>query len=150
MPTAEIWADGACSGNPGPAGWGYLVKIATSKSHHEYTGSGYIESGTNNIAELTAAIEALRSLKQQCSAIVVYSDSKYVIEGITNWIHGWKRRNWLTSSKKPVANKALWEDLDRLNSSLNVKWVWVKGHAGNYNNEVVDQLAVSEYKKHME
>ena len=133
----QIYTDGACSGNPGPGGWGALLRY----KGHEKELSGGEEDTTNNRMELTAAIEALKSLtKQQCQ-VELYTDSKYVMDGITQWIEGWKKRGWRTAAKKDVKNRDLWELLDAEIQKHNINWHWVKGHAGHTENEIVDNLA---------
>ncbi|WP_428240883.1 ribonuclease HI [Gynuella sp.] len=132
----EIYTDGACKGNPGPGGWGvYLSYKGTDKSLF-----GGEADTTNNRMELQAAIEALKTLKRECE-VNLYTDSTYVRKGITEWLAGWKQKNWTNSQKKPVKNADLWRQLDELNSLHNVHWIWVKGHAGNPGNEMADQLA---------
>tara|TARA_A100001011_G_scaffold252840_1_gene261067 strand:+ start:993 stop:1460 length:468 start_codon:yes stop_codon:yes gene_type:complete len=140
----KAYTDGACSGNPGPGGWGvYLVAENNAgevvKEENLY---GKNKETTNQIMELTAAIQALESLKRKNVDITVFTDSKYVIDGITKWIFGWLKNNWSTASKKPVANRVLWEELFTLTKNQNVEWVWVKGHAGVPGNEKADSLAV--------
>ncbi|BCP52581.1 ribonuclease H [Kaistia sp. 32K] len=131
-----IWTDGACSGNPGPGGWG-AVLIA---GEHEKDLKGGEADTTNNRMELTAAIEALDALKRP-SVVDIHTDSQYVKGGITGWIHGWKRNGWKTADKKPVKNVDLWQRLDTALQRHKVTWHWVKGHAGNEENERADQLA---------
>ncbi len=131
-----IWTDGACSGNPGPGGWG-AVLIA---GEHEKDLKGGEADTTNNRMELTAAIEALDALKRP-SVVDLHTDSQYVKGGITGWIHGWKRNGWKTADKKPVKNVDLWQRLDTALQRHKVTWHWVKGHAGNEENERADQLA---------
>jgi ribonuclease HI len=131
-----IWTDGACSGNPGPGGWG-AVLIA---GEHEKDLKGGEADTTNNRMELTAAIEALDALKRP-SVVDLHTDSQYVKGGITGWIHGWKRNGWKTADKKPVKNVDLWQRLDTALQRHTVTWHWVKGHAGNEPNERADQLA---------
>ncbi|WP_029075746.1 ribonuclease HI [Kaistia adipata] len=131
-----IWTDGACSGNPGPGGWG-AVLIA---GEHEKDLKGGEADTTNNRMELTAAIEALDALKRP-SIVDLHTDSQYVKGGITGWIHGWKRNGWKTADKKPVKNVDLWQRLDTALQRHKVTWHWVKGHAGNEENERADQLA---------
>ncbi len=131
-----IYADGACRGNPGPGGWGAWLKAGD----HEKELFGGEKLTTNNRMELTAVIQALGSLKRRCE-VVVYTDSSYVKDGITTWIHGWKKRGWTTADKKPVKNAELWRRLDELNASHQVEWRWVKGHAGDPGNERADALA---------
>ena len=135
-PVVEIYADGACKGNPGPGGWGVLLR--TGGREKEIFG-GEAQT-TNNRMELTAVIEALRSLETG-SRVRVYTDSQYVQKGISEWIHNWKRRGWLTSDRKPVKNVDLWKVLDKVAGEHAVKWHWVKGHAGHPENERADALA---------
>ncbi len=136
MNQVEIFTDGACRGNPGIGGWGALIREADSEN---LIYGGELNT-TNNIMELTAAIKALEFLKVS-SNVVITTDSKYVIQGITEWIHNWKERSWKTASKKPVLNKELWKELDRLTNLHSVKWKWIKGHSGHRENEIADQLA---------
>ncbi len=132
----RIYADGACRGNPGPGGYGAIMKYGGQEKELY----GYSPHTTNNIMELTAVITALESLKKKSSVLIV-TDSQYVIKGITEWISGWKKRGWKTASKQPVKNQELWQKLDALVSSHNVSWQWVKGHAGHLENERADALA---------
>lgn len=132
----EAFTDGACSGNPGPGGWGVWLRYG----QHEKELCGGEAHSTNQRMEMQAAIEALKALKRP-SKITIYSDSKYVIQGITEWISGWKKRGWKNAAKKPVANQDLWQQLDELNQKHDVSWQWVKGHAGNEGNERADELA---------
>ena len=133
-----IYTDGACSGNPGPGGWGVLMQFG--KNEKEIFG-GEAET-TNNRMEMMATIEALRAVKSSYSGqITLWTDSTYVLKGITEWIHGWKKRGWKKSDKKPVVNADLWRILDDLNQQHNVDWKWVKGHAGIDGNERADELA---------
>ena len=136
MNQIEIFTDGACRGNPGIGGWGALIREADSEN---LIYGGELET-TNNIMELTAAIKALESLKVS-SNVVLTTDSKYVMQGITEWIHNWKERGWKKASKKPVLNKELWKELDKLTNFHSVKWKWIKGHSGHRENEIADQLA---------
>ena len=131
-----IWTDGACSGNPGPGGWGAIVKFGDATK--EACGGEALT--TNNRMELTAAIEALALLKRGC-AVDVYTDSNYVRGGITGWLAGWKRNGWRTADKKPVKNVELWQALDEAVRRHQVVWHWVKGHAGDPMNERADALA---------
>jgi len=131
-----IYTDGACKGNPGPGGWGAILQLGSQEK--ELWGGE--PATTNNRMELTAVIEALAALKRPVSA-TVYSDSQYVLNGISQWIHGWKKNGWRTSDKKPVKNADLWQQLDRLASLHTLEWVWVKGHAGHPENERADALA---------
>jgi ribonuclease HI len=132
----QIWADGACRGNPGPGGWGVWLKSGA----HEKELFGGEPHTTNNRMELTAVIQALTSLKRRCR-VTLHTDSVYVKDGITSWIHGWKARGWRTADGKPVKNIDLWQRLDELNRSHDVHWRWVKGHAGDVGNERADALA---------
>ena len=132
----QIYTDGACRGNPGPGGWGALLKFG-GKEKQLYGGESLT---TNNRMELTAVIEALSALKRPCN-VSVTSDSTYVLKGINEWLPNWKKRGWLTSGKKPVKNEDLWKSLDSLKSVHNIEWHWVKGHSGHLENELVDQLA---------
>jgi ribonuclease HI len=131
-----IYADGACRGNPGPGGWGAWL----SSGGHEKELFGGDKLTTNNRMELTAVIEALAALDRRCQ-VVIYTDSAYVKDGITKWIHGWKARGWQTADKKPVKNIELWQRLDELNGGHQVQWRWVKGHSGDPGNERADGLA---------
>lgn len=132
----EIWTDGACSGNPGPGGWGAVLRFGDREKEL----SGGEAQTTNNRMELRAAIESLNALKRPCD-VLLHTDSRYVMDGITDWIRGWKARGWKTAAKKPVKNADLWQDLDAANSRHRVRWHWVKGHAGDAGNERADQLA---------
>lgn len=132
----EIYTDGACSGNPGPGGWGALLLYGENEK--EITG-GEFET-TNNRMELTAAIEALRLLKRRCT-VHLHTDSTYVRDGITKWITGWKAKGWKTAAKKPVKNEDLWRALDSAAAKHDIEWKWVKGHAGDPGNERADALA---------
>lgn len=134
--TVTIYTDGACSGNPGPGGWGAVLLYGD----HEKEMCGGEADTTNNRMELMAAIEALNSLKEQCS-VALYTDSQYVKGGITEWITGWKKRGWKTAAKKPVKNQDLWQALDTATAKHEVSWHWVKGHAGDEMNERADTLA---------
>lgn len=131
-----IYTDGACSGNPGPGGWGAILRFG----EHEKELQGGEAETTNNRMELTAAIEALNALKRPC-AIDLYTDSTYVRSGIREWMDGWKRKNWRTSTNKPVKNADLWQELDAARERHDVTWHWVKGHAGHPDNERADELA---------
>lgn len=132
----EIYADGACKGNPGPGGWG--AWLAFDGHEKELCGGELLT--TNNRMELTAVIRALEALKRP-SKVKIYTDSVYVQKGITEWIHGWKTRGWRTSDKKPVKNEELWRELDSLSQQHKIEWIWVKGHAGDVGNERADALA---------
>ena len=136
MSEVVVYTDGACRGNPGPGGWGVWLK----SGEHEKEMFGGEALTTNNRMELRAPIEALASLKRECK-VTIYTDSQYVRQGITAWIHGWKARGWLTADKKPVKNVELWQRLDTLNASHDVTWRWVKGHSGDPGNERADRLA---------
>ena len=136
MSTVTIYTDGACSGNPGPGGWGALL---TSGEHEKELCGGEAET-TNNRMELQAAIEALNALKRSCE-VDLWTDSQYVKGGITGWIHGWKKNGWKTANKKPVKNAELWQALDEALKRHKVNWHWVKGHAGHEGNERADELA---------
>ena len=135
-PQIVIYTDGACSGNPGPGGWGAILM---SGAHRKELSGGEAPS-TNNRMELMAAISALEALKGP-SDVTLYTDSKYVQDGIKSWIHGWKQRGWTTADKKPVKNKELWQRLDAARGRHKITWEWVKGHAGNTENERADELA---------
>ncbi len=132
----EIFTDGACSGNPGPGGWGALLRCGS----HERTLYGSCPATTNNRMELNAAVEALRALHKPCS-VALYTDSQYVKKGISEWIHNWKRNGWRTADKKTVKNQDLWQDLDTLVQFHQISWHWVKGHSGHPENERADALA---------
>ena len=132
-----IHTDGACKGNPGPGGWGALLQ--TGGGHEKELWGGEANT-TNNRMELMAAIMALEALKRPCK-VELHTDSKYVMQGITEWMRGWKARGWLTADKKPVKNADLWQRLDAARLRHDVKWRWVKGHAGHELNERADQLA---------
>jgi len=132
----EIFTDGACKGNPGPGGWGALLRYGNKEKEI----NGYNSSTTNNIMELTAVIEALKQIKKPY-AINITTDSTYVKNGITDWIHNWKNNGWKTAAKKNVKNKELWIELDSLIQSHKINWIWVKGHSGHPENERADELA---------
>ena len=136
----EIFCDGSCLHNPGPGGWAFVC-IADDGQITEY--NGHVSETTNNKMELTAAIKSLEKIKQKkyTDKVDIYCDSQYVIKGIESWIHSWKKNNWQSSTKKPVKNKDLWQQLDKLNNDLNISWKWVKAHAGNKYNEIADNLA---------
>ena len=135
-PVVEIFTDGACSGNPGPGGYGAILKYGSRKKEI----SGCEAGTTNNRMEMMAVIVALKQLKRPCK-IKLFSDSSYLVKGITQWMPGWIRRNWLTSQKKPVLNRDLWEELNRLARPHQIQWVWIKGHDGHPENERCDALA---------
>ena len=138
----DIYTDGACSGNPGPGGWGVLIEI----DNENIELSGGDRETTNNRMELMAAIKALEEINKDYE-ITLYTDSNYVKDGITSWISNWKKNNWKTASKKDVKNKELWMRLDEAIKDKNISWVWVKGHAGNAGNEQADYLARSALEK---
>ena len=138
-PEALVYTDGACSGNPGPGGWGALIRFGA----HEKELSGGERLTTNNRMELTAAIEALKVLTRPCT-IRLSTDSKYVMDGLTRWIHGWRKNGWRTADKKPVKNAELWQALCSAVEPHRIEWKWVKGHAGHAENERVDELAADE------
>jgi ribonuclease HI len=132
----EVFTDGACRGNPGPGGWGALLRYQ-GKERELYGGD---PDTTNNRMELQAAIEGLRALQEGCEVILT-TDSVYVKNGITSWLAGWKQKGWKTAARKPVKNVDLWQALDRENQRHKVEWRWVKGHSGHRENEIADQLA---------
>ena len=136
MKQVIIYTDGACRGNPGPGGWGALIKYDSV----EKTIFGGQANTTNNQMELSAAIEGLAILKEPCN-VELFTDSKYVMDGITQWIQNWKKNNWRTATKKDVKNKELWQKLDQLITQHQVQWHWVKGHSGDAGNEAADLLA---------
>lgn len=132
----EIATDGACKGNPGPGGWGAVIRAGG----HEKELSGGDPMTTNNRMELTAVIEALNALKRPC-AVMLSTDSRYVMDGLTKWIHGWRKNGWKTAAKKPVKNAELWQALVEATARHRITWEWVKGHAGHPDNERADRLA---------
>ena len=136
MKQIEMFTDGACSGNPGPGGWGAILRFNDTVKEL----SGGEADTTNNRMELMAAIEGLNALKEPCT-VDLYTDSNYVRDGISKWIHGWKKNGWKTADKKPVKNGELWQGLDEANRRHKVTWHWVKGHAGHPENERADELA---------
>lgn len=136
MKQLEIFTDGACKGNPGPGGWGAVIRYGK----HEKEISGGEPDTTNNRMELAAAIHALKILIEPCH-IKLHTDSKYVLDGITKWIHGWQRNGWKNASKQPVRNADLWRDLIDAAARHQVEWIWVKGHNGHPENERADRLA---------
>lgn len=136
MKKVEIFTDGACKGNPGPGGWGVLLRMGA----HEKEMSGGEADTTNNRMELLAAINALEALERP-SKLTIVTDSAYVKNGITGWMHGWKRNGWKTSTRKPVKNVDLWQRLDAAQARHDVTWEWIKGHAGHEGNERADELA---------
>jgi ribonuclease HI len=135
-PEVELFTDGACSGNPGPGGWAAILRMG----ERERELSGGDPATTNNKMELMGAISGLEALKRPCM-VKLYTDSKYVLEGATRWIHGWKKNGWRTADKKPVKNVDLWQRLDAALKPHEVRWHWIKGHAGHDENERADQLA---------
>lgn len=132
----SIFTDGACSGNPGPGGWGAILRHKSS----EKTISGWSAHTTNNRMEIIAAIRALEALKKPCD-VTLTTDSRYLMQGITTWMGAWKRRGWKTADNKPVKNRDLWQELDGLCRRHRVTWVWIKGHNGHPDNELADALA---------
>ncbi|MBQ4466204.1 MAG: ribonuclease HI [Oscillospiraceae bacterium] len=144
MKQVEIFTDGACSGNPGPGGWGTVLRFGA----HEKELSGGEASTTNNRMELTAVIEGLKALKEPC-LVTLTTDSKYVCDSVTKgWVYGWQKRGWIKSDKKPALNVDLWEQLLPLLEKHKVTFVWVKGHAGHPENERCDQLAVAQSQRY--
>lgn len=145
MEKIDIFTDGGCSGNPGPGGWAYVV---LKNGKLIVNSSGGSPATTNNIMELTAVINAIRDCQLMgVSDFCIHTDSQYVKNGITQWIHNWKKNGWKTSSKDPVKNKDLWLELDALNAKSRIEWVWVKGHAGIQYNEMCDSLVRAEMDK---
>lgn len=136
MKQLEIFTDGACKGNPGPGGWGAVIRYGK----HEKEISGGDPNTTNNRMELSAAIQALKILIEPCH-VKLHTDSKYVLDGITKWVHGWQRNGWKNASKQPVRNADLWRDLIDAAAQHQVEWIWVKGHNGHPENERADRLA---------
>lgn len=145
MAVVEIFTDGACSGNPGAGGWGAILRYGTTEREL----AGGEDMTTNNRMELTAVIESLKALKRPCD-IVLCTDSRYVMDGVLQWLPNWKQNNWRTTNKRSaVKNLELWQELDSLLSKHQIKWVWVKGHNGHPENERCDKLAREEAKKHL-
>ena len=136
MKTIELFSDGACKGNPGPGGWGVLLRYGTT----EKPLCGGEKNTTNNRMELMAAIEGLKALKEPCH-VQLTTDSQYVRKGITEWINGWKKNGWKTAAKKPVKNADLWQQLDEQVQRHEIQWHWVKGHSGHRENDIADELA---------
>lgn len=134
--SVDMWTDGACSGNPGPGGWGVLLR---SGGHEKELYDGAFET-TNNRMELMAAVMGLQSLKHSCK-VILHTDSKYVMDGITKWIHGWKKNGWRTANKKPVKNTDIWQMLEEAAERHDIEWIWVKGHGDNEGNIRADELA---------
>lgn len=144
-PQVTVYTDGACRGNPGPGGWGVVLQ----SGEHEKTLYGYEALTTNNRMELMAAISALRALNQACD-VALWTDSQYVRQGITKWIHNWLKRGWKTAAKKPVKNAELWQMLHEETHRHYVEWHWVKGHSGHPGNEKADELANTAIDEHVE
>lgn len=136
MKQVEIFTDGACKGNPGPGGWGVLLR----RGQHEKELSGGEADTTNNRMEMTAVIRGLTALIEPCQ-VTIYTDSRYVIDGMTKWIHGWQKRGWINASKKPVRNADLWHELIEAVTAHDITWEWVRGHSGHPENERVDRIA---------
>lgn len=136
MKQVQIFTDGACKGNPGPGGWGAILRMG----QHEKEISGSDPDTTNNRMEMTAVIRALNTLIEPCE-VELYSDSKYVLDGITKWVHGWKKSGWINASKKPVRNADLWHELIDASERHTMHWHWVRGHDGHPENERADKLA---------
>ena len=136
MKTVELYTDGACRGNPGPGGWAALLIAGATRKEV----SGAEAATTNNRMELMAAIEGLKALKRRCS-VQLYTDSKYVLQGATEWLPNWKARGWRTAAREPVKHQDLWERLDATLATQDISWHWVRGHSGHEGNEFVDQLA---------
>ena len=132
----KIYIDGACIGNPGPGGWGAVLKYGDNVKEI----NGFSPDTTNNIMELTAAVVALKQLKEPCE-VVLTSDSQYLVKGMTEWVKEWIKKGWVTAGKQPVKNKAIWAELDRLSKSHKITWKWVRGHQGHVENERCDRLA---------
>ncbi len=136
LTTVEIFTDGACKGNPGPGGWGAVIRSGTNEKEI----SGGEPLTTNNRMEMMAAVEALNALKRPCH-VILHTDSKYVMDGITKWIFGWQKNGWKTADRKPVKNAKLWQVLVEATRRHRIEWKWVKGHSGHPENERADQLA---------
>ena len=136
LPQVSMWTDGACSGNPGPGGWGALLRFG----EHEKELNGGEKDTTNNRMEMMAVLKGVEALKQPCS-VHIYTDSTYVLKGMTEWIVGWRKRGWKTASGAAVKNVDLWQALDHALAQHQVEWTWVKGHAGHAENERADELA---------
>ena len=146
-PEVEIFSDGACSGNPGPGGWAAILRLnAPDGGSRERELSGGDPATTNNRMELMGAIAGLEALKRPCK-VRLFTDSMYVRDGVSKWIHGWKRNGWRTADKRPVKNMELWQRLDTARAPHQVDWIWIKGHAGHPENERADQLARGEIVK---
>lgn len=140
-----IYTDGACRGNPGPGGWGALLKAGD----HEKALSGFVPHTTNNRMELQAALEALKALKQPCD-VILWTDSEYLRKGITEWLPGWKAKGWRTAARQPVKNADIWQVLEVEAARHSIDWRWVKGHAGDPGNEAVDRLATEAITRGLE
>jgi len=136
MKRVDIFTDGACKRNPGPGGWGAILRMGV----HEKEMSGGDPETTNNRMEMTAVIRALKALTEPC-AVTIHTDSRYVIDGMTKWIEGWKRKGWVSASKQPVRNQDLWHDLIEAVPHHHIEWQWIKGHDGHPENERADKLA---------
>jgi ribonuclease HI len=141
-PHVDLFTDGACSGNPGPGGWAAILRIG----ERERELSGGEAQTTNNRMELMGVISGLEALKRPCT-VTIHTDSKYVLDGASKWIHGWKKNGWRTADKKPVKNVELWQRLDAAQKAHKLRWIWVKGHSGHVENERADELARSEIAK---
>lgn len=144
LPQVELFTDGACEGNPGPGGWGYILRDPASGKEKEDSG-GHPQT-TNNRMELVSVIEGLKALKKP-SRVRLVSDSQYVVNGLSTWIDGWKRKGWRKADKSPVLNRELWEELDRLRELHSIKPEWIRGHQGHHFNERCDRLAVAAIKR---
>lgn len=140
MDEVDIFTDGACSGNPGPGGWGAILRLRGKQVEKELSGAA--PDTTNNRMEMMAVIAALEALKKPCK-VTITTDSQYVMKGMTEWLSGWKAKQWKTAARKPVKNADLWQRLDKAVSQHQVKWQWVRGHDGHPDNERADQLAVN-------
>ena len=136
MKQVEVFTDGACKGNPGPGGWGAVLRMGS----HEKDLSGSDPDTTNNRMEMTAVIRALNALTEPCH-VALHTDSRYVIDGMTKWIHGWKKKGWINASRQPVRNADLWHDLIEATARHRIDWIWVKGHSGHPENDRADKLA---------
>ena len=136
MKKVDIFTDGACRGNPGPGGYGSIIRVQGKEKEI----SGAENATTNNIMELTAALMALKQLKEPCEVILT-SDSQYLVKGMTEWIKGWAKKGWITANKQPVKNKSIWMELNRLSKFHKITWKWVRGHQGHTENERCDRLA---------
>jgi ribonuclease HI len=140
MKSVEIFTDGACKGNPGPGGWGALMRVHANGKVHEKELSGAEAETTNNRMEMTGVIRALAALNQPCQ-VTLCTDSKYVIDGITKWVFGWQKKGWVNSKREPVANEDLWKEMLLVAKPHKIEWQWVRGHNGHVENERVDKLA---------